>query len=71
MIVKKEPTIININKATQKELESLPHIGPSLAKRIIEYRTNNGLFLLKEDLRKVKGISLKTYKDLESLITTQ
>jgi len=65
------PRIININTAGEKELASLPKIGPKMAKKIIEYRQTVGPFLLKEDLKKVKGISQKIYKLLESRITTQ
>ena len=48
--------ILNINRASAKELESLPGIGPVLASRIVEYRSTNGPFLAIEDLQKVPGI---------------
>lgn len=48
--------IININKATQTDLETLPGIGPSLATRIIEYREQNGEFKEIEDIKNVGGI---------------
>lgn len=47
---------VNINTATQNELENLPGIGPSIASRIIEYRQQNGKFSKIEDLQNVKGI---------------
>lgn len=47
---------VNVNTATQEELESLPGIGPSIASRIIEYRQQNGKFSSIEDLQSVKGI---------------
>lgn len=50
------PSIININRASAKELESLPGIGPVLASRIVQYRTTNGSFLSVDDLSKVPGI---------------
>jgi competence protein ComEA len=50
------PTVLNINRATAKELESLPGIGPVLAARIVEFRSTNGSFLSIEDLKKVPGI---------------
>jgi competence protein ComEA len=50
------PVILNINRASAKELESLPGIGPVLAARIVEYRSVNGSFLSIEDLKKVPGI---------------
>ena len=47
---------ININKATEKEFETLPGIGPSLASKIIEYRNQNGKFESIEDIKNVNGI---------------
>ncbi len=44
---------ININTATQSELESLPGIGKSTANKIIDYRTTNGKFKTIEDIMKV------------------
>jgi competence protein ComEA len=47
---------LSINTATATKLETLPGIGPSLAKRIIDYRDQNGAFKRIEDLKNVKGI---------------
>ncbi len=55
---------ININTASQEELESIPGIGPSLAERIIEGRP----YKKKEDIMKVKGIGEGTYKKLKEII---
>jgi competence protein ComEA len=60
---------ININTATQEELESLPMIGPVLAKQIIDYRTANGLFKKIEDIVDVPGIGPKTFEVIRELIT--
>ena len=60
---------VNINTATQAELESLPGIGPALAGRIIEYRDQNGLFSAPEDLMDVSGIGEATFEDISNLIT--
>ncbi|MGE5604159.1 MAG: helix-hairpin-helix domain-containing protein [Bacteroidota bacterium] len=46
----------DLNSATQKELESVPGIGPALAGRIIQYRTEHGKFNRYEDLLNVPGI---------------
>ena len=48
--------ILNINRASAKELETLPGIGPVLAKRIVEYRKVNGSFSSVDDLKKIPGI---------------
>lgn len=61
--------LININTATQSELESLPGIGPTLAQRIIEYRENNGYFQKIEDIKKVSGIGDKKFEAIKDLIT--
>jgi comEA protein len=62
---------ININSASIKELESLPRIGPKLAERIIKFRYEQGLFQVKEDLKKVKGIGDKTFEQLKDLIVVE
>ncbi len=59
---------ININTAGQKELEKLPRIGPATAKRIIEYREQNGPFKSINDLDKVKRIGPKTIDLIEPYI---
>ena len=47
---------ININTATEAELQTLSGIGPSKAKAIVEYRKQNGNFKTTADIKKVKGI---------------
>lgn len=64
-----KPATININKASQKELESLPGIGPVYAQRIIEYRQNNGPFQSKEQIKEIKGIGEKTFLKIKDLIS--
>lgn len=51
---------LNINTATLDELTQLPRIGPSIARRIIAYRQENGPFRSINELTKVKGIGSKT-----------
>ena len=47
---------VNVNAASQQELEALPGIGPAKAKAIVEYRAQNGAFKSVDELTKVKGI---------------
>lgn len=61
--------LININTASQKELETLPGIGPVLAQEIIAYREVNGLFQNIEELLEVKGIAYVKYDQIRELIT--
>ena len=61
--------IININTATATELDSLPGIGYSTATNIIDYRTNNGLFKAKEEIKLVNGIGDAIYEQIKDLIT--
>lgn len=62
--------LININKATLEELMTLPGIGESKAKAIIDYRSEFGNFNSKEDLMEVTGIGESIYSKIKDLITT-
>lgn len=59
---------VDINIANWAELDNLPHIGPVLSKRIIEYREKNGKFENIEDLLKVSGIGEKTLEKIREYI---
>lgn len=61
--------IININTATEAQLDTLPGIGPATAKKIIDYRNTQGKFSTKEDLLKVKGIGEKKFTQIKNYIT--
>jgi competence protein ComEA len=61
--------LININTASQFELETLPGIGPTTAQKIIEYREANGPFINTEDIINVSGIGPGTYERIKDLIT--
>lgn len=60
--------IVNINTATQTELESLPGIGPSLALKIISYRKENGKFSSIEEIKNVRGIGDSKFEELKRYI---
>lgn len=63
-----KPRILNLNRASAKDLEELPGIGPVLAARIVEYRSSNGSFTSVDELAKVPGIgSSKLAKFKEKL----
>ena len=63
--------LVNINTAGEAEFDTLPSVGPSMAKRIIEYRTQNGKFKTIDDLKKVKGIGAKTFEKLKERISAE
>ena len=70
----KENTIkgkININKAKEDELLTLPGIGIELASRIISYREQNGKFSNIEEIKKVSGIGDSKYEKIKDLISTK
>lgn len=61
---------VNINTATQTELETLPGIGPSTAMKIISYRNEKGKFSKIEDIKEVSGIGDSKYNKIKDLICT-
>lgn len=67
-LTREEGQLVSINSAPEEELITLPGIGPVMAARIIEYRTNQGFFQSIDDLTKVKGIGPKTLEKLRPLI---
>ncbi len=60
---------ININTATQIDLETLPGIGPAKAGAIIQDREKNGPFKSVEELTRVTGIGDKTLEGMKDFIT--
>ena len=60
---------INLNTATEKELQELPGIGPAMSARIIEYRETNGAFQTIEDIKKVRGIGNAKFEKLKDKVT--
>jgi competence ComEA-like helix-hairpin-helix protein len=64
ILVEEEAIQISINEADVDELTELPGIGPVLARRIIEYRNQNGLLEKLEDLKRVKGVGDNLYQKI-------
>lgn len=60
---------ININTATQSELQTLNGVGETTAAAIIQYREENGMFKSVEDLVNVKGIGSKKVEKLTDSMT--
>jgi competence protein ComEA len=60
---------ININSATESELENLPGIGPVLSAAIVAYRESSGAFIETADLMKVNGIGKKRFDAIRDLVT--
>ncbi|MFT4220258.1 MAG: helix-hairpin-helix domain-containing protein [Microbacterium sp.] len=61
--------LVNLNTATEAELDTLPRIGPAMAQRILQWREANGRFTSVEDLLAVPGIGEKTVESLRPLVT--
>lgn len=60
---------INLNTATEEQLQSLPGIGPSSAKNILEYRNKAGKFNRIEEIINVKGIGEKKFQKIKDRLT--
>lgn len=59
---------VNLNQATQSELETLNGIGPSKAEAIITYREENGLFQSVDEIIEVSGIGEKLLESIEERV---
>lgn len=60
--------IININTATESELQNIPGVGEVKAKSIIIYREKNGGFKKIEEIKSVDGIGEKTFEKIKEFI---
>jgi competence protein ComEA len=60
---------IDLNTATVDELDSLPGIGPSIAKAIVDERERNGPFRSVDDLERVRGIGPSKLDQIRALVT--
>lgn len=64
----KKNSKVNINKANEGELQNLTGIGLSIAKRIVQYRNENGNFKNLEDIKNVSGIGESKYENIKDEI---
>lgn len=60
---------VNLNTATAADLDALPGVGPVIAQRIVDWRTQNGGFTSVDDLGEVSGIGDATLSKLRPLVT--
>ncbi|MFD5077903.1 helix-hairpin-helix domain-containing protein [Streptomyces sp. NPDC058371] len=59
---------VSLNSATPDQLDALPGVGPVLAQRILDYRTQHGGFRSVDELREVNGIGDRRFADLRNLV---
>lgn len=59
---------LDLNAATVEQLEALPGVGPVLAQRIVDWRTEHGRFSTVDELREVSGIGAKKFADLRDRV---
>lgn len=62
---------LNLNTATEDQLRTLPGIGETLARRIIDYREANGPFSSAEELTAVEGIGNALLYRIRELVTVK
>lgn len=60
--------IVDLNRATAEQLQTLPSIGPALAGRIIEHRKKHGSFKRTQDIIAVRGFSARRYRQIAHLL---
>lgn len=65
------PNAVNINEASEKELEKLPGIGEELARRIVAHRQNYGRFKRPADLIIVRGMSDQKFRRIKNLVKVE
>lgn len=59
---------VSINHADKDTLMTLKGVGETVAERIINYRNDMGYFQKIEDIMEVKGIGIKTFEKMQSML---
>ncbi len=59
---------VSLNQATLSDLQALPGIGPGMAKRIVDYRTNHGGFSSIDDIQNVPGLGEKKFQKMRPFL---
>jgi competence protein ComEA len=62
-------SLVNLNTATEEQLDTLPGVGPVTAQKILQWRAAHGAFSAVDELLEVDGIGEKTLADLAPLVT--
>lgn len=63
--------MVNVNTATAEELDALPSVTPKIARSIVNYREENGLFSSTDELLNVKGVGKSLYQKIAPYITAE
>jgi competence protein ComEA len=62
-------SLVNLNTATEEQLDTLPGVGPVTAQKILEWRSAHGAFSSVDELLEVDGIGEKTLADMAPHVT--
>lgn len=61
--------LVDLNSATAGQLDALPGVGPVLAQRIVDWRTQHTKFDSVDQLQSVSGIGDAKFADLKPLVS--
>jgi competence protein ComEA len=61
--------LVDLNTATEADLDTLPGVGPVTARAILDWRTEHGGFTSVDELLEVSGIGEVTLEELRPLVT--